>query len=181
LAAESRIDLRIGVNVGDVIADRDDIFGAGVNVAARLEQMCEPGGVCISGRVHEDIDGKVDAEFRDLGERKLKNIQRTVRVYALAASAGEPAAASPEERAKPPLDQPSIAVLPLSCLSEERELSFLVEAMTEDLIATLARIPGLLVIARQSSLDLNPAVEIIRASQALELERYPNGLNRLGD
>ena len=67
--------------MGDVIADRDDIFGAGVNVAARLEQMCEPGGVSISGRVHEDIDGKLDAEFRDLGERKLKKIERTVRVY----------------------------------------------------------------------------------------------------
>jgi adenylate cyclase len=151
LTAEQRIDLRVGINVGDIIADRDDIYGAGVNIAARLEQICEPGGVCVSGRVHEDVEGKLDCAFRDLGERTLKNIERPVRIYSLSSSAINPSTAPLAETPKPPTDQPSIAVLPFICFSEERELKFLAEAMTEDLITMLARIPGFIVIARQSS------------------------------
>lgn len=83
LAAEQRMDLRVGINVGDVIADHGDIYGAGVNIAARLEQICEPGGVCVSGRVREDVEGKLDCAFRDLGERTLKNIERPVRLWIL--------------------------------------------------------------------------------------------------
>jgi adenylate cyclase len=151
LTAEQRIDLRVGINVGDIIADRDDIYGAGVNIAARLEQICEPGGVCVSGRVREDVEGKLDCSFHDLGERTLKNIERPVRVYSLASSVISPSTAPLAETPKPPTDQPSIAVLPFTCFSEEREFKFLTEAMTEDLITMLARIPGFIVIARQSS------------------------------
>jgi adenylate cyclase len=151
LTAEQRIDLRVGINVGDIIADRDDIFGAGVNIAARLEQISEPGGVCVSGRVHEDIEGKLDWAFLDLGERTLKNIERPVRVYSLPSSAIGPSTAPLAETPKQPADQPSIAVLPLTCFSELSEFKFLTEAMTEDLITMLARIPGFIVIARQSS------------------------------
>jgi adenylate cyclase len=152
LAAEQRIELRMGVNVGDIIARDDDIFGAGVNVAARLEQMCEPRGLYISGRVFEDIEGKLEAKFRDLGEHKLKNIDRPVRVFALASSAAPPAPGSSAPAPKPSVEQPSIAVLPLSCFSEDRESNFLAEGMAEDLTAMLARIPGFVVIARQSCL-----------------------------
>jgi adenylate cyclase len=81
LPSDRRIDFRIGVNVGDVIIDGDDIYGDGVNIAARLEALAEPGGVCISGRVHEDVSGKIDTSFEDAGERVLKNIRRPVRVY----------------------------------------------------------------------------------------------------
>jgi adenylate cyclase len=151
LTAERRIDLRIGINVGDIIADRDDIYGADVNIAARLEQICEPGGVCVSGRVHEDIEGKLDCAFHDLGERALKNIERPVRVYSLPSSAISPSTAPLGETPKPPADQPSLAVLPFTCFSEDREFKFLTEAMTADLITILARIPGFIVIARQSS------------------------------
>jgi adenylate cyclase len=150
LTAEQRIDLRIGINVGDIIADRDDIYGAGVNIAARLEQICEPGGVCVSGRVYEDVEGKLDCAFHDLGDRSLKNIERPVRVYSLASNAIGPSVAV-AEKAKPSVDQPSVAVLPFDCLSEDRELKFLTQALTEDLITLLARIPGFMVIARQSS------------------------------
>ncbi len=151
LTAEQRIDLRVGINVGDIIADRDDIYGAGVNIAARLEQISEPGGVCVSGRVHEDIEGKLDWAFLDLGERTLKNIERPVRVYSVPSSAIGPSTAPLAETPKQPADQPSIAVLPFTCFSELREFKFLTEAMTEDLITMLARIPGFIVIARQSS------------------------------
>jgi adenylate cyclase len=150
-AAEERIDLRIGVNVCDIIADRDDIFGAGVNLAARLQQACEPGGICISDRVLEDVQGKVDAEFRELGERTFKNIARSVRVYGLAAVTEPDAAESSTAALEPRTDQPLIVVLPFKCLSEEREVEFLADAMSEDLNAMLARIPGFVVIARQSA------------------------------
>src|SRR5579863_6047965 len=83
LAAENRLDLRIGVHVGDVIVDGDDIFGDGVNIAARLEALADPGGICVSARVQEDAAGKVEAGFEDIGEQALKNIDRAVRVYRL--------------------------------------------------------------------------------------------------
>ncbi len=113
--------------------------------------MCDPGGVCISGRVFEDMEGKVQAKFRDLGERAFKKISRPVRVYRLAWSADAGVAASLAEAPKRPTDQPSIAVLPFSCLLEERKVRILAEAMSEDLITMLVRIPGFVAIARQSS------------------------------
>ncbi len=143
-----RIVYRIGVNLGDVLIEGDDILGDGVNIAARLEGLCEPGGVLISGAAYDHVRGRIDADFVDLGDKDLKNIARPVRVYSLASSAPGPMPEPP----KPPTDQPSLAVLPFICFSEEREFKYLTEAMTEDLAAILARIPGFIVIARQSSL-----------------------------
>jgi adenylate cyclase len=142
-----RIVYRIGVNLGDVLIEGDDILGDGVNIAARLEGLCEPGGVMISGTAYDHVRGRIGADFVDLGERELKNIARPVRVYSVASSAPAPMPEPP----KPPTDQPSLAVLPFTCLSDEREFKYLTEAMTEDLITILARIPGFIVIARQSS------------------------------
>ena len=144
--AAKQIVYRIGVNLGDVLIEGDDILGDGVNIAARLEGICEPGGVLISGAAYDQVRGRVEADFVDLGEKELKNIARPVRVYSQASDAPAP---MPE--AQPPTDQPSLAVLPFICFSDEREFKYLTEAMTEDLITMLARIPGFIVIARQSS------------------------------
>ena len=147
----NRIVYRVGVNLGDVLIEGDDILGDGVNIAARLEGICEPGGVLLSSSAFDHVRGKIDARFVDLGEKDLKNIARSVRVYSVASSAPGPPAAPLDEAPKPSTDQPSLAVLPFTCFSEEREFRFLTDAMTEDLITILARIPGFIVIARQSS------------------------------
>ena len=146
-----RIVYRIGVNLGDVLIDGDDILGDGVNIAARLEGICEPGGVLISGSAYDHVRGRIDAEFVDLGEKDLKNIARPVRAYAIATGSESAAAAPVSETPKLSTDHPSLAVLPFTCFSEEREFKYLTEAMTGDLITILARIPGFIVIARQSS------------------------------
>src|SRR5437867_1675466 len=104
---DKRIEFRMGINVGDIIIDGDDIYGDGVNVAARLESLAEPGGICVSGRVQEDAQGKLDIAFEDMGKQQLKNIARPVRVYRVrltgSISGAEPALTLP--------DKPSIAVL----------------------------------------------------------------------
>ena len=146
---DKQIVYRIGVNLGDVLIDGEDILGDGVNIAARLESVCEPGGVLISGTAYEHVRGRVKAQFLDLGEKQLKNIAQPVRAYAIDAIA--PGSAAAALTPEPPTDRPSIAVLPFACFSEEREFKFLAEAMSEDLITMLARIPGFIVIARQSS------------------------------
>jgi adenylate cyclase len=156
VAQDLRIEFRIGIHVGDIIFDDNDIFGDGVNIAARLEGIAEPGGVCISDDAYRQIRGKVDIVFDDMGPQVLKNITEPMRAWRcqINASVSSAAPTKPSVETTQPLaiaDQPSIAVLPFSCFSEERELKFLTEAMTEDLITMLARIPGFIVIARQSS------------------------------
>jgi adenylate cyclase len=151
-----RIEFRIGIHVGDIIFDDNDIFGDGVNIAARLEGIAEPGGVCISDDAHRQIRGKVDIVFDDMGPQALKNITEPMRAWRCQINANASSATptkSSVETAQPLAitDKPSIAVLPFTCFSEEREFKFLTEAMTEDLITMLARIPGFIVIARQSS------------------------------
>ncbi|MGY3547103.1 adenylate/guanylate cyclase domain-containing protein [Bradyrhizobium sp. USDA 4469] len=151
-----RILFRIGINVGDIIIDGDDIFGDGVNIAARLEGIAEPGGVWISDDAHRHIRGKVDIVVDDMGPQALKNIAEPMRVWSCQINANASSAAptrSSVEMAQPLAitGQPSIAVLPFTCFSEEREFKFLTEAMSEDLITMLARIPGFIVIARQSA------------------------------
>jgi adenylate cyclase len=151
-----RIEFRIGIHVGDIIFDDNDIFGDGVNIAARLEGIAEPGGICISDDAQRQVRGKVDFAFGDLGLQTLKNIAEPMRAWRMQVKANASAAASiksPTETAQPLVitDKPSIAVLPFTCFSGEREFKFLTEAMTEDLITMLARIPGFIVIARQSS------------------------------
>jgi len=151
---DQRIEFRMGIHVGDIIFDENDIFGDGVNIAARLEGIAEPGGVCISDDGHRHIRGKVDIVFDDMGPQALKNITEPMRAWRCQIDANASTALPTKASVTQPLaiaDQPSIAVLPFSCFSEEREFKFLTEAMSEDLITMLARIPGFIVIARQSA------------------------------
>jgi adenylate cyclase len=153
---DERIELRIGIHVGDIIFDDNDIFGDGVNIAARLEGIAEPGGVCISDDAQRQIRGKVDIVFDDMGPQVLKNITEPMRAWRcqINANASSAAPAKSSVETVQPLaitDKPSIVVLPFTCFSEEREFKFLTEALSEDLITILARIPGFIVIARQSA------------------------------
>ena len=142
-----RIEFRIGVNLGDVIVDGDDIYGDGVNVAARLQEIAEPGGVCISGDAYRQVKGKTDTRFEDLGAREVKNIAEPVHVYRLTTTATSLAPAEP--LALP--DKPSIAVLPFVNMSGDAEQEYFSDGITEDIITELARFGELFVIARNSS------------------------------
>jgi TolB-like protein/tetratricopeptide (TPR) repeat protein len=144
---ERRIEFRIGINVGDIIIDHGDIFGDGVNVAARLEGVAEPGGICVSGRVLEDVQGKLDIAFEDAGEQKLKNITRPVRVYRVRPS-GAAATTCPS---LPLPDKPSIAVLPFQNMSGDPEQEYFADGIVEDVTMALSRFRWLFVIARNSS------------------------------
>jgi adenylate cyclase len=156
VATDQRIDFRIGIHLGDVVEEVDgDLMGDGVNIAARLEGIAEPGGVCISEDAHRQIRGKVDIVFKDMGPQALKNITEPMRAWRCQvdanASSAEPIKSLEVAEPLAITDKPSIAVLPFTCFSEEREFKFLTEAMSEDLITMLARIPGFIVIARQSA------------------------------
>jgi adenylate cyclase len=149
---EQRIKFRIGVNLGDVIVEEHDIFGDGVNVAARLEALAEPGEICVSRVVRDQVRDKVDFGFEDLGEQHVKNIARPVRVYRVrdrAAAMIEPLTASPQPLLLP--DKPSVAVLPFTNMSTDPEQEFFADGIAEDIITALSRYPSLFVIARNSS------------------------------
>ena len=141
-----RIEFRIGINVGDIISEGGDIFGDGVNVAARLEALADPGGICVSGRVQEDARGKFDIPFEDRGEQRLKNIAWPVRVYKVRLG-GETPTAVPALSLP---DKPSIAVLPFTNMSGDPEQEYFADGVTEDLITALSRIRWFFVIARNS-------------------------------
>ena len=149
------IAFRIGINVGDIIIESDDIFGDGVNIAARVENECEPGGVWLSDDAYRQVRGKTTFAFDDLGERSLKNIDRPVRIYSVRSAGLSPAmrVASPSESKKPPLppDRPSIAVLPFSNMSGDPEQEYFADGMVEDIITALSHFKSLFVIARNSS------------------------------
>jgi adenylate cyclase len=150
IAAEKRIEFRIGIHQGDIVAEDGDIFGDGVNVAARLEALAEPGGICVSARVQEDAAGRLDLTFEDLGEQTLKNIARPVQVYRIRDAAVEnPSAFVPSALALP--DKPSIAVLPFQNMSGDPEQDYFADGMVEEIITALSRIRWLFVIARNSS------------------------------
>ena len=147
--ADKRLEFRIGINKGDIVVEDGDIFGDGVNVAARLEGLAEPGGICVSARVQEDTTGKLDLAFEDMGEQALKNIARPVRAYRIAT-----ALVSPEAQNRPALtlpDKPSIAVLPFANMSGDPEQEYFADGMVEEIITALSRIRWLFVIARNSS------------------------------
>jgi len=147
VAGDARIEFRIGINLGDVVIDGDDIHGDGVNVAARLEGLAEPGGICVSGAVYEQVRDRLDLPFQDFGEQAVKNIDRPVRAWRWAAAAA-PAEAAPA----PPLpDRPSIAVLPFDNMSGDPEQEYFADGITEDIITDLSKVSGLFVIARNSS------------------------------
>jgi adenylate cyclase len=151
-----RIGFRIGINLGDVIAEEHDIFGDGVNVAARLEALAEPGGICVSRVVRDQVRDKLDYTFQDMGEQQFKNIARPVRVYALRL----------EALAQPPMSRPllvepvshsagvprlSIVVLPFANLSNDPEQGYFADGITEDLTTDLSQIAGMLVISRNTA------------------------------
>jgi adenylate cyclase len=149
LEPDRRIEFRVGINLGDVIIEGDDIFGDGVNVAARLEGLAPPGGVCISDVVHQMIRGRLDLEFEDLGEQQVKNISQRVRVWQW--TEGARAARKVEEPAALPFAaKPSLAVLPFENLSRDPEQEYFSDGLTEDLITDLSQLSGLFVTARHA-------------------------------
>jgi TolB-like protein/tetratricopeptide (TPR) repeat protein len=148
-----RIIFRIGINIGDIIIDGDDIFGDGVNVAARVEAECEPGGVCLSGSAFEQLRSKTVFAFEDMGERQLKNIERPIRIYSV--RMGEPklntSGMTGTAKSLPLPEKPSIAVLPFQNMSGDPEQEYFADGMVEDIITALSRFKSLFVIARNSS------------------------------
>jgi adenylate cyclase len=144
---DNRIEFRIGINVGDIVVEDGDIFGDGVNVAARLEGLADPGGICVSARVQEDVAGRLDLTFDDLGEQSLKNIARSVRVYRVRLATAETAsiASMVETTAVLALpDKPSIAVLPFANMSGDPEQEYFVDGMVEEIIFSNRHFSGVL-------------------------------------
>jgi adenylate cyclase len=133
MPADKRIEFRIGINAGDVVVEDGDIFGDGVNVAARLEALAEPGSICVSARVQEDAAGKLDLAFEDMGEQSLKNISRPIRVYRIATGPVATTAQATPTLALP--DKPSIAVLPFANMSGDPEQEYFADGMVEETIS----------------------------------------------
>ncbi|HJU18290.1 MAG TPA: adenylate/guanylate cyclase domain-containing protein [Stellaceae bacterium] len=158
-----RIEFRMGINLGDIIRDGRDIYGDGVNVAARLEALAEPGGICISGIVHDQVRDRLDFAFEDRGEQRVKNIARPVHVWRVRIDAG---LASPSALALP--EKPSIAVLPFANMSSDPEQEYFADGMVEEIITALSRIRWLFVIARNSSFTYKgQAVDVKRVGREL--------------
>jgi adenylate cyclase len=175
---ELRMLYRIGVNLGDILIEGEDILGDGVNVAARLEGIAEPGGICISSSAYEQVRGKVAVEFVDLGEQSLKNIERPVRVYAAKLQdrgTGAPVVstlASDTRKPSPRPDKPSIAVLPFENMSGDPAQEYFVDGIAEDVLTTLSKIPELVVIARNSSFAFKGQAKDVREIGRLLGARY---------
>jgi len=143
---DQRLTFRIGINFGDVIADRGEIYGDGVNIAARLESLADPGGVCISAKVHDEISGKLDIAFEDIGAHEVKNIAGPIQAFHVRPKSSDvPATASPTP------DKPSIAILPFDNMSSDPEQEFFADGMTEDLITAISKLRWFFVIARNST------------------------------
>jgi TolB-like protein/class 3 adenylate cyclase len=153
VAQDRRVEFRIGIHVGDIVVEQDDIFGDGVNVAARLEALAEPGGITVSARVQEDAEGRLNVGFVDDGEQMLKNIARPVRVYRVQLDGATPEASAATAVAMPAArtDVPSIAVLPFQNLSSDPEQDFFADGIVDDIILNLLRWRQIFVIGRNSS------------------------------
>jgi TolB-like protein/class 3 adenylate cyclase len=172
-AEDGRLRFRVGINIGDVIVETHDIFGDGVNIAARLESIAEPGGICISSSAYDHVRGKVSIEFVDLGEQSLKNIDRPVRAFAVRDGSSNPATQT--GRARPgPLSPPrlSIVVLPFANLSGDPEQDYFVDGVTESLTTDLSRISGSFVIGRHTAFTYQgKAVDLKQVGRELNV-RY---------
>jgi TolB-like protein/class 3 adenylate cyclase len=179
---DKRITFRVGVNLGDVIAEEHDIFGDGVNVAARLEGLAEPGGICVSRVVRDQVRDRLDFSFEDLGEQSVKNIARPVRVYRVRESAvriEQPFPASPQPLPLP--DKPSIAVLPFQNMSGDPEQEYFADGMVEEITTALSRIRWLFVIARNSSFTYKGrAVDVKHVGRELGVRYVLEGSVRKG-
>src|ERR1700746_57723 len=181
---EQRIRFRIGINLGDVIVEEHDIFGDGVNVAARLEALAQPGGVFVSNTVYEHVRDRLPFAFQDLGEQQVKNIARPVRVYRVrpAGAPAESAAASVTQTLPLP-DKPSMAVLSFTNMSADPEQEFFADGIAEDVITALSRYPSLFVIARNSCFTYKGrAVDVKQVGRELGV-RYvlEGGLRKAGN
>ena len=176
LPQDHRIEFRIGIHQGDIVVEDGDIFGDGVNIAARLEGLAEPGGICVSARVREDATGRLDVAFEDIGEQSLKNITRPVRVFRVAMGrklVPEPPLALP--------DKPSIVVLPFANLSGDPEQEYFADGMVEEIITALSRIRWLFVIARNSSFTYKgQSVDVRQVGRELGVRYILEGSVRKG-
>jgi adenylate cyclase len=172
-----RIVLRVAVNLGDVMVEGGDLYGDGVNIAARLEGIAEPGGILISGTAYDYIKNKVPVGFDDLGTQTLKNIAEPVRVYRVV---GTPAVQAKPSGAS--TDRPSIAVLPLANMSGDQEQQYLGDGITEDIITELSRYRSLRVIARNSSFQFRgPSVDLAAVRRKLGVQFVAEGsIRRIG-
>lgn len=174
----NRIELRIGINLGDVIVEGSDLYGDGVNVAARLEGLAEPGGIYISASVQEQVSGKLSLAFDDMGESNLKNIQKPVRIYRAKLQAQ--IAIQPE--ARDPAIRASIAILPFANLGSDPAQGYFSDGIAEDIITGLARFRHLEVVARNSSFRYRGDVDIRKAGQELDAAYLVEGsVRRIGE
>jgi adenylate cyclase len=202
IGADSRIELRIGINLGDVIVEGDDLYGDGVNIAARIEALADPGGVFVSNTVHDHVGDRLSFAFEDLGERQVKNIARPLRVYRVRTTLTHPAASAPgsplsrtagegaERRrreageggpALPLPDKPSIAVLPFANMSGDLEQEYFADGMVEEIITALSRIRWLFVIARNSSFTYKgQAIDVKQVGRELGVRYVLEGSVRRG-
>jgi len=174
---DQRIVFRVGVNLGDIIVEDDDIFGDGVNVAARLEALAEPGGICVNRVVRDQVRDKLDIAFEDMGEQQVKNIARPVRAFRVLAEEKK----MPEPAALPLPDKPSIAVLPFQNMSGDPEQEYFVDGMVEEIITALSRIRWLFVLARNSSFTFKgQAVDVKQVGHELGVRYVLEGSVRKG-
>jgi len=182
VAADSRIELRIGINLGDVIVEPDDIYGDGVNIAARLEALADAGGVFVSNTVYDQIRDRLPFIFEDLGEQQVKNIARSVRVYRVRDAGAAKRKSAPAAAVLPLPDKPSIAVLPFQNMSGDPEQDYFVDGMVEEIITALSRIRWLFVIARNSSFTYKgQEIEVRRVGRELGVRYILEGSVRKAD
>ncbi|MER9022150.1 adenylate/guanylate cyclase domain-containing protein [Mesorhizobium sp. M0815] len=176
---ERRIEFRIGINLGDIIFDDDDIFGDGVNIASRIEQLADVGGICVTAAVATQIADRLEIAMEDLGEKTLKNISRPVRLYRV----GFDSPVLPQVEAKRSISKPSIVVLPFSNMSGDPEQEFFADGLTEDIITELSRHHELFVISRNSAFVYkNRAVNVREVAEKLDVQYLVEGsVRKIGD
>ncbi|WP_192356084.1 adenylate/guanylate cyclase domain-containing protein [Mesorhizobium mediterraneum] len=176
---ERRIEFRIGINLGDIIFDDEDIFGDGVNIASRIEQLADVGGICVTAAVATQIADRLEIAMEDLGEKTLKNISRPVRLYRI----GFDSPVLPEVEAKRSISKPSIVVLPFNNMSGDPEQEFFADGLTEDIITELSRHHELFVISRNSSFVYkNRAVNVREVAEKLDVQYLVEGsVRKIGD
>ncbi len=181
--ADKRIEFRIGINVGDIISDDNDIYGDGVNVAARLEALAEPGGITVSRNVHDQVCDKLSFGFEDIGEQVVKNIARPIGVHRVSlaenSSASKSMVADPAKLSN--AERPSLAVLPFVNMSGDPEQDYFAEGISEDIITGLSKLRWFFVIARNSSFAYGgKAVDIKRIARELNVRYLLEGSVRKG-
>src|SRR5262245_47591427 len=186
LPEDRAIVLRVGLNLGDVVVEDGDLYGDGVNIAARLEAMADPGGICLSAAIHQQVERLLPFAFRDLGDQALKNIARPVRVYCIAdndGKGGAPGTGTPTGRTVSVQSKPSIAVLPFANMSGDAAQEYFSDGITEDIITERARYRSLFVIARNSAFQFRgPAVDMAAVRRKLGVRYIAEGsVRRAGD